>query len=598
MALFSRPTIGSYGFNQIGEIIAGHKKTLIVPLIFFVATASFLWPMFTHISTYSDGGDHMFNAWTLARNHHCILWQDCQSYSNANIFFPHKDTMLYSETQFSAGLLTLPFFLINQNPLFSANVWYFLSTFFTGFFMYLLASHLSKGDQAVSVMAGLVFAFAPLKVISVDHLQSLSIFYLPLIILLLLKYRETGQKKYLGGFTIASSLLFLASWYQMIFGLVIIGMFVLFVLITDKKIRKRSLLLIAATIIAIATTLPLAKDYIRFSKANNATFSIDNQITYSASVEDYFLPHQNTLFGTLFYKLQPHVHRNGYNQDNYSYSGITLYVVMGLCLSELFRKKRNPARQSGIQYYILLSGIFLAGFIISIGPALKISRESIYHLQSTNFIIAAPYLLVDKLLPQLSFMRALGRASVIVLFALCCFLALFAIQLLSHKQFQHNRRLLTIVLVGLIGLDLLPLSLATNPFHHISPRDVRFSIPAVYQYIKADKSIDNLVVIRSDKDYPDAALPTALPEDILWAGYHNKNIFNGYSGYYPTEYQSTLQGFIDLQPGTVEKMKGLGLKYVILDKQLSTGHPNFEDEMTLIFSKKVYEDKRYDLFKI
>jgi len=45
----------------------------------------------------------MFNAWTLARDHHCILHQACSNYSNGNIFYPNKDSMLYSETQYQRG---------------------------------------------------------------------------------------------------------------------------------------------------------------------------------------------------------------------------------------------------------------------------------------------------------------------------------------------------------------------------------------------------------------------------------------------------------------------------------------------------------------
>lgn len=264
-------------FKKATLLLKQNQKTLVAIIIFGVATAAFLWPMVTHVMTYTDGGDHMFNAWTLARNHHCLLHQGCPNYSDANIFFPHKDTMLYSETQWSTGLLTLPLHFISQNPLFSVNVWQILSLFFAGFFMYLLALYLSKGNQTISILAGLIFMFAPNKITSLGHLQNLSIFYVPLIILLLLRYRDRGKRLSLVGFAIACSLLFLASWYQMVFGLIIIGPFLLYVL-SYKSSRIRGLWLAAALFIALLTTLPLAKEYVRFSKANKATFSITNQI--------------------------------------------------------------------------------------------------------------------------------------------------------------------------------------------------------------------------------------------------------------------------------------------------------------------------------
>jgi hypothetical protein len=104
------------------------------------ATLIFFWPMVVRISSYSYGGDAMFNAWTLARDHHCLLRDHCANFSNGNIFYPHQGSMLYSESQLSAGVLTLPLHFINANPLFAYNVWTISSFFLGGFFMYLLAN--------------------------------------------------------------------------------------------------------------------------------------------------------------------------------------------------------------------------------------------------------------------------------------------------------------------------------------------------------------------------------------------------------------------------------------------------------------------------
>jgi hypothetical protein len=493
--------------------------------------------------------------------------------------------------------LTLPFFFINQNPLFVANIWYLLSAFFAGLFMYLLARYLSKSNQPISILSGLVFEFAPTKITSMDHLQNLSIFYLPLIILLLLKYRDTGSKKYLAGFALASSLLFLASWYQMVFGLVVILLFLVFVLLSS---RRRGGFLVLATFVAIVTTLPLAKEYIRFSKSSKATFSISNQVQFSSSADDYLTPYQGTPLGSLYYKLRPNVQRNSHNPDNYSYAGITLYAVLALsllgALGWRYKKKRLSELRHNKSLIILLSLVFIVGFIFSLGPLVKIGSRSVFSMQSLNVVIPAPYILVDKLLPQLSFIRAAGRASVIVLFALCCLLAVFARQI-DKLPPPKKRNTILVMLVLLVSLDVLPLkNLLTTPFQPIAPYKVSYTVPAVYKRIKDDKSINDIIILRTQKDYSYATLPIAQAEDVLWAGYHNKNIFNGYSGYQPPEYAPTLQDFTDLQPNDIVKMKALGLRYVLIDKQLS--NKQLPQEATTIFPTKVYEDSRYILYKI
>jgi hypothetical protein len=587
--------IKTSSFASILRFIKNNRRILVAIAIFAVLTISFLWPYFIHAGTYSDGGDHMFNAWTLARDQHCILRQGCANYSNGNIFFPHKDTMLYSETQLSTGLLTLPLHFINQNPLFSANVWFILSAFFAAFFMYLLAKYLSGGNEPLSILAGLLFEFAPTRYTSTGHLQSMSIFYLPLIILLLLKYRDTGRKKLLLFFTVACSLLFYASWYQMVFGLIVIGLFIIYLLLTS---RKRGWLILAATLVAILTTLPLAKEYVRFSKANNATFSITNQVQFSASVDDYLTPSQETPVGMLYYKLRPHIQKSSHDPDSFSYAGLTLYAILAFCLISVFRKKHKDEDKGKRHMVVLLAFIFVAGVTVSLGPLIKLGFQYIFPYHGMNFVIPAPYIFVDKFLPQLSFMRAIGRASVIALFALICSLAILW-TFVGRLRSPRKRLIVTTLIIVFIGLDLLPINLIVKtPFQTIHPYDTSYTIPAVYKYVASHDEVNDIIVLRTKKDYDYAIYPTAQAEDVLWAGYHNKNIFNGYSGYEPPEQRGQLLDFADLHANDVPKLKQLGLRYVLIDKLLSDPNLKLNETAKDIFSQKTYEDSRYALYKI
>lgn len=563
-----------------------------------IATASFLWPMFRHASTYSEGGDHMFNAWTLARNHHCILQEGCEKYSNGNIFFPNKDTMLYSETQLSAGILTLPLHVINPNPLFAVNIWHLMSALFSGFFMYLLARYLSKGNQAISILSGLIFEFAPTKISSMSHLQNLSIFYLPLIILMLLKYRDSGQRRYLGLFGLFSSLLFLASWYQMVFGLVVIVLFILF-LVLQKTHRQKAKMLFFAVLVALLPTLPLAREYVRFSKETSAGFSINSQVEFSASINDYVLPYQETPLGALYYKLKPDAHRNSYNPDSFSYTGISLYIIALICLVLAVRKRKSQAYFAEHKLFIILLAItFVAGVIISLGPILKYGTHSSFPLQGVRVSIPAPYILVNTLLPQLSFIRAIGRASVIALFALCCALAIFGGYLQTIES-RTKRIVLTSLVFVVTSLDLLPIrQLVRMPFIKMDPQRIGYTIPEVYRFVENNPQINNIVIVRTQKDYPNIGLPTARIEDVLWSGYHNRNIFNGYSGYEPPAYKAGLKDYTDLQIDDVTEMKSQNLQYYLVDTLLSQDSPDILKNTESILGKSVYSDSRYSLFKI
>lgn len=571
--------------------------------LILIATLVFFWPFVMHIGTYSEGGDAMFNAWTVARDHHCILFEHCPKYADGNIYFPNKNTMFYSETQLSVGWLTLPLHFINPNPIFTYNIWTIASFFFAGWFMYLLAKRLSKGNEYIAILAGLAFEFAPFKMAAVSHLQSLSIFYLPLAVLLIIKFLDTSKKRYVAGLFVTLTLLFYGSWYQMAFALfgiaALVGMLWLTKYIHWKQVRMLALAVAGAAIV----TAPLALQYIQFSRSENATFGLQTQMQLSSSLYDYILPHTGTLWGRLYYHLNPGALPNSFNLDSFSYHGITLYVTAATLLVVsivVYRRTKNKQEARERKKMALYIGAFmvvaLVGLIVSMGPLLKVTGAYSYPLpdQDFRFIVPLPWLLVDTLLPQLHFIRAIGRASVLVLFGLCCILAYLPLYLSMAKI----KRWAYYGVLGLVGaLMVFELMPAHRVYISHQPYSYNLNIPAIYKYVRSNPDVDNLIVLRSEQDYPGAPIPIARTEDVLWAGYHNKNIFNGYSGYTPPLYFETYYDFVDLKPDDITKMRKLDLRYVIIDKQLST-KGNLLETARQLFPTKLYEDTRYALFKI
>jgi hypothetical protein len=588
------------------EALAFLRRHWVGTLLILIATLVFFWPVVTRLSSYSEGGDAMFNAWTLARDHHCLQFQGCPEFANGNIYFPNKYSMFYSETQLSAGFLTLPLHWMNQNPIFAYNVWTIASFFFAGWFMYLLAKRLSKGNEFVSVLAGLAFEFAPFKMAAVSHLQSLSIFYLPLAVLLVIRYMETARKRYAIGLFATMTLLFYASWYQAVFALIGLAALVA-ILYGTKRLPWKQLKIIGVAIIAsVVMVVPLALQYMSFSKENNANFSLRDQVNLSSSLSDYIIPHNGTILGKWYYENNPGVIINSWNIDSFSYHGVVLYailfvlIILGVLLHrQAIRRKQKDLvaeRKKLLIYVSAFATIAFLGLIISLGPLLKLEGEFTYTSPGSDLRVAIPlpWLAVDLLAPQMQFIRAIGRASVLVLFGLCCMLALVPLYL---KQLNLKRY----VQWGILALIALLMVVEIAPAHRVIMSQNSYAynleVPAVYERVKADKAIDNIIVLRSQADYPGAPIPVARAEDVLWAGYHNKNIFNGYSGYTPPRYFEDLADFTNLDASDVPRMKKLGLRYVLIDKELSEGSPLAETARSL-FQRPVYEDDRYVMFKM
>lgn len=592
-----RPYIGRYVLYLPEWLRIFCRKYWIGTVIILIATAIFFWPLIIRAGTYSEGGDAMFNSWAVARNQHCILRQGCPVYANGNVFYPHKDTMLYSESEFSSGLLTLPLYFVNQNPLFSNNVWTIASFFFSGWFMYLLAKRLSKGNELFSVLAGLIFEFAPIKMTEIWHLQNLSIFYLPLAILLILKFFEKQKRGYLVALFVALFLQFYASWYQMIFVLVAVFALVGVMALARLSTIRQTVTVLLVTILAALATLPLATQYIQFSKSNHATFTIGDQVMFSSSLSDYAKPYHGTILGKLYYTARPHTRVDSYNPDSVSYHGLVLYVVAITVLAVAYIRRRQSDAARYV-YYLSISLVVLAitGGLMSLGPLLKVKGSYIYPGLGDGLpiMIPLPYVIVDKLLPQLAFLRAIGRASILVLFSLCCLLAIFpTVVKMSRRSVWY---VICAVITVFVIVEILPdhqINMSINSYAY------NLQIPKVYQYIKSNPKVDDLIVLAADKDYPNAPFPISTPEDMLWAGYTNRNIFNGYSSYQPPEYAQEYADFVDFHNDDVAKMRSLGLRYILVDKMLSSSNPLLAEEVSEALPKnEVYNDSRYSLFSL
>lgn len=575
------------------------RKYWIGTLLILIATCIFFGPVIIRAGSYSDGGDAMFNAWTLSRDYHCILREGCPSYVNGNIFYPHQDSMLYSETQLSTGLITLPLYFINDNPVFANNVWTVVSFFLMGWFMYMLAMYLSKKRQFISILAGLIFEFAPFRMAAIDHLQNISIYCLPLAFLLIFKYLDNRKRGYLIGLFGVLVMQFYASWYQMVFALIALGILIGGMwLFKVQKSWKPLLMLASVVLLAAIATYPLAREYIHWSKTNSASFSIADQATYSSSLSDFFTPNNGTLIGKIYYHLRPTSHINSYDTDSYSYYGFILYFIVLFVTFMAFRfRKRGVEAVKNYKLVAIFILIAVAGIIISIGPLLKIRNSYLYHVSGLNIAVPLPYIAVSKLIPQLNFIRALGRAGVLILFSLCCLLASAPFYAKRSKFYLNYRVVVNCVVVILLVVELAPLHQtpmrSTSYSYHIS-------IPAVYKFIKNDKNVNDIVVLAADYDYPNAGIPIELPEITMWAGYDNKNTFNGYSGYLPSDYYPTYWKLLDFQPSDLPLLKKEGLHYVMVDKQLSTSNPGLVNQVANVLGKNniVYQDQRYVLFKV
>lgn len=579
-----RANLLSYHFLPTRKIVG---KKWFGPLLIMIATGVYFVPIIIRLGTYIPGGDAMFNAWVMDRNQHCILNQNCPDYRNANIYYPNNNTMLYSETEISPSIVTIPIHLINPNPIYAYNIITITSFFMLGFSMYLLVSYLTKGNRFISVYAGLLFEFSPVMIAAVHNLQSLSIFCLPLAILQIIKFNKTKDRKNLVWLFFILVYVFYASWYQMFYVLLSIGTIIS--LAALLRLAKLKTLIIVSSVVLLATisTLPLAIQYINFSKQGKAVYTLQEKMANSASLLDYVVPTDNSAFGKIINNNHP------YAVTTQSYAGYSLVILF--IISIVIGLKNKVLTRDIKKITLILIAIAAIGFLNSLGPLLKINHSYQYMLSGLNVSIPLPFIFIHKYVPQLGFLRGLARANILLMFALTTSLAVFW-YVTRNWSLQHGKKLLINFAVGFIlAFDLFPLhmyQLDTNP------HSINTGIPPLYVYIKDHPEIDNLIMLQAE-DYPKVNFWFARTENVLWSGYHNRNIYNGYSGYTPPNYDSQYSDFVNLDPSDPAKMRSIGLKYVIVDYELYTNKPEVTRVIKQILGPSpVYKDTRYSMYKL
>ena len=84
--------------------------------VFLPLTCVMTYPQVLHLAdAVHDDGDPLLNTWALAWVAHQLPRAPARLF-DANIFYPHRDTLAYSESNLGAGALAIPAYWATRNP--------------------------------------------------------------------------------------------------------------------------------------------------------------------------------------------------------------------------------------------------------------------------------------------------------------------------------------------------------------------------------------------------------------------------------------------------------------------------------------------------
>ena len=180
-----------------------------VALLFVALTALFALPLSTAPGTEALdlGPDTRLFLWTLGWDVHALAHAPLSIF-DANIFFPERNTLAYSEHQIGSALVAAPVLLATGEPLLAMNFVLLASCALSGFGAFLLARELGLGIWG-ALVAGLVFAFTPPRFFRLGQLHLATVQWIPFCLLYLHRYTRKGSTRHV----VAACLFFtLTAW--------------------------------------------------------------------------------------------------------------------------------------------------------------------------------------------------------------------------------------------------------------------------------------------------------------------------------------------------------------------------------------------------
>lgn len=166
-----------------------------VAALFAVLTVVMTAPFSLHPATrvVSTGTDTDLMVWTLGWDVHAIVTHPLAIF-DANIFYPHHNTLAYSENLIGSVLIAAPVIWLSGNPVLAMNLVVLGATMLCGVGGYILGRKVQL-SVAGSILCGLVFAFVPPRLARLDQVHIATIEWIPFSLAYLHAYLAHGRPR-------------------------------------------------------------------------------------------------------------------------------------------------------------------------------------------------------------------------------------------------------------------------------------------------------------------------------------------------------------------------------------------------------------------
>ena len=507
----------------------GTGAFLALTLALFIAlTAVMTYPQVLRMSDgVHDPADPLMVTWVLAWVAHQLPNAPAHIF-DANIFYPERNTLAYSETLLVPGLLAAPLHWLGVKPILIYNL-VFLSGFaLSGVGVALLVRRLT-GHAGAAILAGIVFAFPPYRIDHYAHLQLQQTQFIPLALWAFHRLLDTGRLRDGVLLGVCTACQMLSCMYYGIFLIPYMAVVCGTLLIASGTLPKERLtaLAVAAAIVTV-TMVPVGRAYLAARKVVGERGQGEVAMN-SATWRNYLAPPEvNALYGKVFARFM--------DPERRLFPG---FVAVALAIIGLVpRKRKHPEHPQHLENQRAVPLAYALGLVLAFDVSLGF-----------NGVIYRG--LYDYFLPFKA-LRIPARMGLMVGFSLAV-LAGYGATRIANRLPSATARRAVLTLIGLLMLA----EYASHPLElWAAPRQP----PQAYADLVRDIGEGPTSVIF---EFPTGNMED--PEYLYYSTFHWQYLVNGYSGFFPPSYQkivNAVRGFPD--EASMNMIRSHGVRYLVI----------------------------------
>jgi len=466
---------------------AGVKECGLVLLASALLTAALTYPMVFKLGHVGriDNGDGQLSIWNVAWVARTLVVDPLHVF-DANIFYPHRGTLAYSENNLGAGAMAVPVYWATRNP-YAAHNFSMLLAFilsFTG--TYYLVRYLT-GDRRAAAISAIGFAFCPFLFAHTAHIQLLMTAGLPFSLLAFHRMADrpgVGRGAALGAAMAAQAI---CCGYYGVFVCLMVGFAILVVAAARRLWTDRGywIAIAVAAVVAVLLVTPAFLPYAALQRDGGFRRELKDAVQYSANWSDY-------LASSSYAHAWMLGHLPAWTEVSFPGFVIALFGVAGAWIALRGRRR---------ELLFIYGGLTLLAFWASFGP--------------TGVLYSALY----KVVPMFTWMRAPARFGLIVGFGLSVFAGV-AISAWLRKV-QRPGMVTAVLAIITVGELAVPLHLPEVP-----------PVAPVYLTLA---TLPRAPLIETPFFYPQVGL-FQHTKYMLASTAHWMPMVNGYSDYIPPDF--------------------------------------------------------------